>query len=121
MPERSLLHLPSEASYHLPLNPSTSPSRIFANYCQQVMEPINLLGKDKFAAVDIRIRVKGGGQVAQIYGVSLVPGSRTGSCHSLYTTTFSPALAPSPHVTRAFLYSHPPGHRQVFGGLLPEV
>ena len=32
------------------------------------MEPIQLLGKDKFAEVDIRVRVKGGGHVAQIYG-----------------------------------------------------
>ena len=27
-----------------------------------------LLGRDKFQAVDIRIRVKGGGHVAQVYG-----------------------------------------------------
>lgn len=31
-------------------------------------EPILLLGRDKFSAVDIRIRVKGGGHVAQVYG-----------------------------------------------------
>ena len=31
-------------------------------------EPILLLGRDKFNAVDIRIRVKGGGHVAQTYG-----------------------------------------------------
>lgn len=31
-------------------------------------EPILLLGKQRFANVDIRIRVKGGGQVSQIYG-----------------------------------------------------
>ena len=36
---------------------------------EKVQEPINLLGKDKFAEVDIRIRVKGGGQVAQIYAI----------------------------------------------------
>jgi small subunit ribosomal protein S16e len=32
-------------------------------------EPIYLLGRDKFASVDIRIRVKGGGRVAQIYAI----------------------------------------------------
>jgi len=32
-------------------------------------EPILLLGRDKFNAVDIRIRVKGGGHIAQIYAV----------------------------------------------------
>merc|ERR1712121_400290 len=30
-------------------------------------EPILLLGKERFAGVDIRVRVKGGGHVAQIY------------------------------------------------------
>ena len=34
----------------------------------KVFEPILLLGKDRFANVDIRIRVKGGGYTAQIYG-----------------------------------------------------
>lgn len=34
----------------------------------KVMEPILILGKNRFANVDIRIRVKGGGTVAQIYG-----------------------------------------------------
>lgn len=32
-------------------------------------EPILLLGKEKFANVDIRIRVKGGGYTAQIYAI----------------------------------------------------
>jgi len=35
---------------------------------KKLEEPILLLGKDKFSAVDIRIRVKGGGHVAQTYG-----------------------------------------------------
>ncbi len=34
----------------------------------KVAEPILLLGKQRFANVDIRIRVKGGGRVSQIYG-----------------------------------------------------
>lgn len=34
----------------------------------KVQEPILLLGKQRFAGVDIRIRAKGGGHVSQIYG-----------------------------------------------------
>jgi small subunit ribosomal protein S16e len=34
----------------------------------QLQEPFLLLGKEKFAGVDIRVRVRGGGHVAQIYG-----------------------------------------------------
>ena len=37
----------------------------------KVFEPILLLGKDRFANVDIRIRGKGGGYTAQIYGEHL--------------------------------------------------
>eukprot|EP00056_Hartaetosiga_gracilis_P014084 m.239669 g.239669 ORF g.239669 m.239669 type:complete len:142 (-) comp13964_c0_seq1:240-665(-) len=36
---------------------------------EKVLEPFNILGKDKFAEVDIRVRVKGGGHVAQIYAI----------------------------------------------------
>eukprot|EP00753_Platysulcus_tardus_P003382 PLAT1244.1.p1 GENE.PLAT1244.1~~PLAT1244.1.p1 ORF type:complete len:148 (+),score=50.75 PLAT1244.1:60-503(+) len=32
-------------------------------------EPILLLGQDKFSHVDIRIRVRGGGQTAQVYAI----------------------------------------------------
>lgn len=35
----------------------------------KLMEPVLLLGQEKFAGVDIRIRVKGGGQVAQVYAI----------------------------------------------------
>lgn len=34
----------------------------------QLEEPLLLLGKEKFEGVDIRVRVKGGGHVARIYG-----------------------------------------------------
>ena len=34
----------------------------------KVLEPVLLLGTQRFAGVDIRVRVKGGGYVAQIYG-----------------------------------------------------
>ena len=33
----------------------------------KVLEPILLLGKDRFAGVDIKVRVKGGGSIAQVY------------------------------------------------------
>ena len=36
----------------------------------KVMEPVLLLGKERFSGVDIRIRAKGGGHVSQIYGVA---------------------------------------------------
>ena len=35
----------------------------------KVMEPILLLGKQRFSQVDIRLRVKGGGRVAQSYAL----------------------------------------------------
>lgn len=38
----------------------------------KLQEPILIAGKDKFAGIDIRIRVKGGGHVAQIYGTSCI-------------------------------------------------
>ncbi|XP_068149523.1 small ribosomal subunit protein uS9-like [Drosophila tropicalis] len=35
----------------------------------KLQEPLLLLGKEKFAGVDIRVRVNGGGHVAQIYAI----------------------------------------------------
>jgi ribosomal protein S9 len=35
----------------------------------KIEEPIMLLGKQRFAEVDIRVRVRGGGQIAQIYAI----------------------------------------------------
>merc|ERR1712061_467340 len=32
-------------------------------------EPVNVVGKDRFAGVDIKIKVSGGGRVAQIYAI----------------------------------------------------
>ena len=34
----------------------------------KAIEPVLLLGAERFANLDIRITVKGGGRVAQIYG-----------------------------------------------------
>merc|ERR1712011_11574 len=35
----------------------------------KLQEPLLLLGKDRFSEVDIRIRVKGGGRISQIYAI----------------------------------------------------
>ena len=35
----------------------------------KVLEPVLLLGKQRFANVDIRLRVKGGGRVSQAYAI----------------------------------------------------
>ena len=35
----------------------------------KVYEPVLLLGKERFAKVDIRVRVRGGGLVSQIYAI----------------------------------------------------
>lgn len=35
----------------------------------QVYEPLLIVGLDKFANVDIRVRVSGGGQTSQIYAI----------------------------------------------------
>ena len=35
----------------------------------KVFEPILLLGRSKFAGIDIRVKVRGGGYIAQIYGI----------------------------------------------------
>lgn len=35
----------------------------------KVLEPVLLLGPEKFANLDVRIRVKGGGHAAQIYAI----------------------------------------------------
>ncbi|CAK8679986.1 small ribosomal subunit protein uS9-like [Clavelina lepadiformis] len=35
----------------------------------KIEEPVLLLGKPRFEGVDIRIRVKGGGRVAQVYAI----------------------------------------------------
>ncbi len=37
----------------------------------KLMEPILLLGHDKFSTFDIRVRVRGGGYVAQVYAIRL--------------------------------------------------
>uniref|UniRef100_A0A8C4X9B0 Small ribosomal subunit protein uS9 n=1 Tax=Erpetoichthys calabaricus TaxID=27687 RepID=A0A8C4X9B0_ERPCA len=41
----------------------------------KLLEPVLLLGKERFAGVDIRVRVKGGGHVAQVYVLSIISKS----------------------------------------------
>lgn len=38
----------------------------------KLFEPILLLGKDKFQGIDIRVRVRGGGPVAQVFAIRQV-------------------------------------------------
>ena len=38
---------------------------------EKLIEPVLLLGSDKFSKFDIRIKVRGGGQISQIYAVRL--------------------------------------------------
>merc|ERR1712036_137460 len=35
----------------------------------KVQEPVLIIGKERFAGIDIRVSVKGGGQIAQIYAI----------------------------------------------------
>uniref|UniRef100_F6Q4A3 Small ribosomal subunit protein uS9 n=1 Tax=Equus caballus TaxID=9796 RepID=F6Q4A3_HORSE len=50
--------------------PSKGPLQSVQVFGRKLLEPVLLLGKERFAGVDIRVRVKGGGHVAQIYGES---------------------------------------------------
>merc|ERR1711974_356630 len=55
----------------------------------KLQEPILLLGKDRFADIDIRIRVKGGGHTSQVY-----PSDRL--CPSPWLLTTRSMLTSSP-------------------------
>lgn len=116
----------------------------------KVMEPVNLLGKEKFSAVDIRLRVKGGGHVSQAYGAAhctyvglishlqvLSPRLRSEACLSHYTlapsllrgllsTLYQPSTSSLKSCHRfdalsVWLRSNPAGDCQGPGGLLPEM
>lgn len=56
------------ASFALALPASRLGLHLHAVIRAQVLEPILLLGFPRFANVDIRVRVKGGGYIAQVYG-----------------------------------------------------
>lgn len=57
---------------------SLAPKILLCPLFLQLLEPVLLLGKERFAGVDIRVRVKGGGHVAQIYGESQERGIGVG-------------------------------------------
>uniref|UniRef100_H2MNR2 Small ribosomal subunit protein uS9 n=1 Tax=Oryzias latipes TaxID=8090 RepID=H2MNR2_ORYLA len=50
----------------------------------KLLEPVLLLGKERFAGVDIRVRVKGGGHVAQVYGKITTPHEVLACCFPKY-------------------------------------
>ena len=61
----------------------------------KVFEPILLLGRERFAIMDLRIRVKGGGYTSQIYGACRRFDLRSGTRDSAWP--FPPgARAPYP-------------------------
>ncbi|XP_042775751.1 40S ribosomal protein S16 isoform X2 [Panthera leo] len=73
----------------------------------KLLEPVLLLGKERFAGVDIRVRVKGGGHVAQIYGespewalLSGLPKADTSFCVSSSQQFASPSPKPWWPITR---------------------
>ncbi|KAI4107405.1 MAG: hypothetical protein L6R37_001636 [Teloschistes peruensis] len=53
----------------LPSPPPLAPPKNSHTKTPQVYEPILILGLDKFAQTDIRVRVSGGGHTSQIYAV----------------------------------------------------
>lgn len=59
----------------------------------KIFEPILLLGRAKFAGVDIRVRVKGGGHVSQIYGAARLGRAAPGGGGSPLS---QPSARPSP-------------------------
>jgi len=69
----------------------------------KVFEPILLLGRARFAGVDMRVRVKGGGHVSQVYGARphqrSLKASRGPPCNSLLLG--QPAQLPFSPTTRA--------------------
>lgn len=66
--------LPHGSGPHLPLSfhsPAGSPLEFVKPEALRfkVLEPIALLGKERFSQLDIRLRVKGGGHVSQAYAL----------------------------------------------------
>lgn len=50
----------------------------------KAFEPVLILGQDKFANLDIRIRVKGGGVTAQIYAIRAAIAKSIVAYHAKY-------------------------------------
>ncbi|KCV72115.1 40S ribosomal protein S16 [Fonticula alba] len=55
----------------------------------KVQEPILLLGKERFANVDIRVRVSGGGQTSQIYAIRQAIAKSLVAFHQKYVDEVS--------------------------------
>merc|ERR1712013_48633 len=56
---------------------------------QKVMEPVSLLGHERFSKFDIRLRVKGGGYTSQIYAVRLALARAIVAFHGKHLEEFS--------------------------------
>ncbi|KER29378.1 hypothetical protein T265_03952 [Opisthorchis viverrini] len=50
----------------------------------KLLEPILLIGRDRFACLDIRVRVSGGGRVAQIYAIRQALAKSVVAFHQKY-------------------------------------
>ncbi|KAG5459538.1 MAG: 40S ribosomal protein S16 [Olpidium bornovanus] len=88
----------------------------------KIYEPILLIGQDKFANVDIRIRVKGGGHTSQIYGKYPASGPLPARAGTAASRAFFSLPSRVTLTTRSFLLaSNPPGARQGHRRVLPEV
>ena len=67
---RICVYIPAMQIRELAVLPAGSPLDLVANETlrNKMQEPLNLLGKQRFANIDIRVRAKGGGHVSQAYG-----------------------------------------------------
>lgn len=96
----------------------------------KAFEPVLLIGRQKLKNLDIRLRVRGGGHVSQIYGaqhaVAVAAASRSCSLareggrapsHACMPAELTPRSPPLPSSLR----SYPPGNCQGRGCVLPEV
>ena len=61
-----------------PLDPTGAPIELIQPETLKfkALEPVLLLGRQRFANLDLRIRVKGGGHVSQIYGECMLGSLR---------------------------------------------
>ncbi|KAF8531031.1 40S ribosomal protein S16 [Gautieria morchelliformis] len=55
----------------------------------KVYEPVLVLGEDKFEAIDIRVRVKGGGHTSQVYAIRQAIAKAVVAYYSKYFDAFS--------------------------------
>ena len=81
---------------------------------RQVLEPVLLLGKARFANVDVRIRVTGGGQVSQVFGACAAPPHPS-------LTSRQPSARPSPRDSWPTTRSVGAAARRIAGSLRADV